>query len=599
MAILGNLGTIKMVLLGFQRLAAPGVTLEEAGVVTRVLWSFEGLIETFKGASLPYSLGDWYWLPSRIIPAPNEIEPITEFPFFTVLYADPHAHLFALPLALLAISFALSVVLAHGRWESWLSTVTGLVLGGLVIGVLFPVNTWDFPTYLVLGAICLGYALWRSMKDDTWREKIPILKQIPRTFQGILLVITGVGILFGLALLLFKPYTDWYALGYSDISLWQGTRTPLHAYLLHWGLFLFLIVSWLTWETIDWMANTPVSSLQKVKKYRDLILVIAIVLLLVIIGIGIKLPEFTGLPFGNGINIAWLVLPLAAWTGLLILRVNQPDAKRFVLFMVGTGLILTLMVEIIVLTGDAARMNTVFKFYLQVWTLFSISAAASLGWLVPKLPGWSSRWRTVWQVIFILLVAGTAMYPLMATRAKIEDRMAIEAPLTLDGMEFMKYATYLDEWGEMDLSQDYEAIRWLQENVEGSPTIVEANLRNLYRWGSRYSIYTGLPGIVGWEWHQQQQRSLFPGSWVTERIFEVDEIYQTSDPARALEILRKYNVQFIILGQQERGHYAGPGLDKFEEQDGILWDEVFRFKNTVIYQIRNSRSTTSISGDDS
>ncbi len=43
----------------------------------------------------------------------------------------------------------------------------------------------------------------------------------------------------------------------------------------------------------------------------------------------------------------------------------------------------------------------------------------------------------------------------MATTAKIKDRMAEDAPHTLDGMAFMPYATYNDEWGTMDLSEDY------------------------------------------------------------------------------------------------------------------------------------------------
>jgi uncharacterized membrane protein len=67
----------------------------------------------------------------------------------------------------------------------------------------------------------------------------------------------------------------------------------------------------------------------------------------------------------------------------------------------------------------------------------------------------------------------------------------------------MEYATSFEE-GRMFLDQDSQAIGWMQENVQGSPVIVEATLRNLYRWGSRVSIYTGLPYVVGWLWHEQQ-----------------------------------------------------------------------------------------------
>ena len=73
-------------------------------------------------------------------------------------------------------------------------------------------------------------------------------------------------------------------------------------------------------------------------------------------------------------------------------------------------------------------------------------------------------------------------------------------------MTFMKYSQHWD--GQMmDLSEDYNAIRWMQDNVQGSPVIVEANCTE-YRWCTRMTIYTGLPGVVGWNWHQRQQRGV-------------------------------------------------------------------------------------------
>ncbi len=125
-----------------------------------------------------------------------------------------------------------------------------------------------------------------------------------------------------------------------------------------------------------------------------------------------------------GAGIAWFVLPLAAWAGVLLLRPDLPDSKRFVLFLVGTGLVLTLMVEVVVVVGDIGRMNTVFKFYLQVWTLFAVSAAASLGWLLQAQPGWYPRARAAWLAILGALVFGAALFPLLGGMAKIRDRMA-------------------------------------------------------------------------------------------------------------------------------------------------------------------------------
>ena len=118
---------------------------------------------------------------------------------------------------------------------------------------------------------------------------------------------------------------------------------------------------------------------------------------------------------------------------VLLLRPTTPDAKRFVLFLVGTGLVLTLMVEVIVLRGDIGRMNTVFKFYLQVWEMFSLAAAAALAWTLIALPQWRLGWRRVWLIGLGLVILSAALYPITAAPAKMKDRMTDDAPRTIDG----------------------------------------------------------------------------------------------------------------------------------------------------------------------
>jgi uncharacterized membrane protein len=252
--------------------------------------------------------------------------------------------------------------------------------------------------------------------------------------------------------------------------------------------------------------------------------------------------------------------------------------------MIAAGLSLTLMVEIIVLVGDIGRMNTVFKFYFQVWTLLALSAAAGFGWTLASISKWTPAWRSLWQIIVIFLIASAVLYPLLGGTAKIKDRMVEDVPLTLDGMAFMEYADYDDLETRMDLSQDYRAIRWLQDNVVGSPVIIEGNMVE-YHWGTRNTIYTGLPNVIGWNWHQRQQRALASEELIQGRITEVNEFYLTTDPEGAKDILDKYGVKYIVVGQLERALYPGSGIQKFDLMEGIFWQEVYRTGDTVIYQV--------------
>jgi uncharacterized membrane protein len=198
-------------------------------------------------------------------------------------------------------------------------------------------------------------------------------------------------------------------------------------------------------------------------------------------------------------------------------------------------------------------------------------------------------------VIAGMLVTGAALFLLVGGVDKIRDRFWPSAPHTLDSMAYMNYATYADFGVDMDLSKDYRAIRWMQENIQGSPVIVEANCPE-YHWCSRFTIYTGLPGVVGWNWHQRQQRAL-ANDQVWNRVNEIGSFYGTTDLEAAKAFLQKYNVRYIVVGQLERAEYVpgapnGPvlagapdGLLKFELYNGVFWKEVYRDGQTVIYEV--------------
>ncbi len=563
-----------MLVRAFQRLGAPGGVVGEAGFFQRFLWGLDGFAKSLAGGTLPLGRGDWYWLPSRVIPAPGDVEPITEFPLFTFLYSDLHAHMIVFMLALFMIAWGLSIGLFLRNTDYEVRTaysvlrhvVPPLVLGALVLGAIYPTNTWDAYTYLPLSAIALGYALFNAFHFKENRFNIP--PHVLRFTVSLLGALT----LILLAFLFYQPYFHWWGSGYNDVDAWRGGHTPLSSYFTHWGVFLFILFAWMAWETREWMAATPLSSLTKLKRYQ----------LLIEIALAVFFVALLYLLYREAV-ISLIALPMALWAAILILRPGQSDAKRWALFMVGTSLVLTIAVEIIVVVGDVGRMNTVFKLYLQAWTMLSVSAAAALGWTLPAVPSWRMRWRGIWQAGLTLLLAGAAFFTISATLDKIRDRMNPEVPHTLDSMTFMATSRYWDSV-DMDLGQDYRAIRWMQDNVQGSPVIVEANCPE-YRWCTRYTIYTGLPGVVGWNWHQRQQRGFVEPLIIENRITEITNFYNTVNISEAVVFLKKYNVRYIIVGQVENIYYPGNGLLKFEAYDGRLWTEVYRGGQTVIYEV--------------
>ena len=566
--LLGNQGIPQMFWRGLQRIGAAGASLETASFFRRLGWAGRGLFDLMQGAALPFIPGDFYWLPSRAIPAPGSIEPITEFPLFTFLYSDLHAHMIALPLTALTLAWTFSVVRTRARWPNRLFAGLGMMLGGLAVGALRPTNTWDYPTYLLFAAIGLGFARWQSGR------RMDFLPTLSPRLARVAYALAGSAALWLIAKLAYWPFDRWFGSAYNEISRWNGPYTPISAYLTHWGLFLLVIVAWLAWETREWLDSIPLSSLEKLRPWRTLIEIVAAAAAAIWLGMWVM-----------GVRIVWLAWPLALWAGILLIRAEQPAAKRMVLFMVGTASLLTLMVEVVVLVGDIGRMNTVFKFYLQAWMLFALSAGAAFAWTLAEYHRWLPRWRTLWESGLMLLLAGALSFSFLATLDKVRDRWVPSAPHSLDSMAYMPYAEYADYDVLMQLDEDYRAIRWMQENVTGSPVIVEANTVE-YHWGTRFTIYTGLPGVVGWNWHQRQQRALADPAQVERRVAEVRQFYDTPDAWAAYAFLQKYDVRYIVVGQLERAAYSATGIAKFERMDGWLWREVYRDGQTVIYEVR-------------
>ena len=168
----------------------------------------------------------------------------------------------------------------------------------------------------------------------------------------------------------------------------------------------------------------------------------------------------------------------------------------------------------------------------------------------------------------------SAVFPIMGVYARRRHDFYARKQLvpTLNGLAFLA-ATHPDE---------YAAIRWLNEQVSGTPVIVEAVGDDyLYRY-ARISANTGLPTILGWPSHADQREHW--GETYMRRV-DVNTIYESLDLQRVLELVRKYRVTYIYIGHTERQDFSEESLNKFA-QHPEYFDEVFRVGNTRIYQVR-------------
>ena len=163
-----------------------------------------------------------------------------------------------------------------------------------------------------------------------------------------------------------------------------------------------------------------------------------------------------------------------------------------------------------------------------------------------------------------LLFTFVFIYPYFATNSYYGNLKIYHG---LYGLSFLKRTS----------PDDYQAIIWLKENIKGQPVVLEAS-GDSYTLFNRVSALTGLPTIQGWLVHEWLWRGSFdePG----KRAGEVQTIYETKNKNQALEIIKKYHVEYIFVGEKEREKYKIS-----EEKFAQIGEIVFQSGKTRIYKI--------------
>lgn len=513
---------------------------------------------------------DW-WGPSRMM------EPqfsITEFPFWTFLFADLHAHLIALPFTILTILLGLNVCTHLLKQEKIYTRqfIASFLCFALILGSLSVINTWDYPIYLVISLFFIFIGLFTSLS---------LLQQTITKLILISITLTSI------SYLLYLPYHLDSTIYTSGFHL-SNEQTNISDFLSIYGFFLFIFLSYFLLKTLNFYVSLSIP--------KNLIIPISIILISTIIVI----LSFT-LYFGYFTVGIILIL-------LIMLKLMIPDLYMnslgnryylFPLFFILLSLGICIFVDIFTIDNDINRMNTVFKFYNQAWILFSIGSAFLLTILLESIKSkliLNNRIiRYFWIFLFGCFVINASLFAVFGTTSRVNNRFTTEFK-SLNGMEFMKYATYTDtkaplwesEMDGLDLNNDLEGIMWIRANIPGSPVIAEATTEpHRYMWGNRISIYTGNPTVIGWGWHQTQQRTSRESiEEINTRIQDVKVFFSTENKKLAQDIAEKYNIEYIYVGELEKIYYPKEGLDKFDFMIQQGFKKIYYKNGFSVYKIK-------------
>ncbi len=552
----------------------------------------------------------WWWRGTRVIDTLAESGAsldytITEFPMFSFLLGDLHAHVTALPFLTLALSLALSILIASDppdiNWltqRPWEFGTLALTLGGLAF-----INAWDFPVYLFIvgGAAALRWISWKSRPppvtlhgpppaDETIRPAgIAALAQPmgQAALATIALAVAGV--------ILYLPFYLSFDSQTSGILPYTGPSSRPFLFFAVIGAPAILAAGFVGRAALD--AGWPSGDRRGV----GIVFVgIAVAVFAVwLIGVAVRVsvsPDDVSLADGLVVGRLMLALPLllvgaasAYCAVVLSWGTGRTQWLVFALALAAVGFFLLGGAELFHISDQFGnRMNTVFKFYYQAWLLLGIAGAVGMYYMlaIPIRQQWITEWpmlvstlRLTWVAVVAVLLLASTYYPAGAILERTGWTSDGEgwSDNTLSGLEFLRRS----EPGE------YEAIMWLAESA-GPGRILEA-VGNDYSGYGGFSAATGRATPLSWEGHERQWRGDDINPELARRRADVETVYTSDNAVEARGLLQHYGVRWLVVGSRETsayGHDVGERMVKWVEA-GWLTPE-FESDGVAIYEVSGS-----------
>lgn len=487
----------------------------------------------------PLDFPNQYWYPNATRFIYNTIH---EFPMYSWTVSDLHGHVLDIPYVLLTIGVIYAFFLFVSKTESISATlfrrkkIKFLLFIGLLLSVMYMTNAWDGIIYFLLAIAVVFVSEWIIRHDKMQRDKSLVPKFFERikhhhlstttsvllaSFLSIFIVAIGF-VIFSLPFsMAFKPFV-------SGIGVLCAPEFLTN--LEKFGPFLF---------EKDHCQHSPIWQLIILHGFFYFFVFLYVFLL---------------------------------WK---IKKLTKTDIFVCILLILST--ILILIPEFIYakdIYPGHYRANTMFKLVFQSFIMFSIC----IGYILFRFLFFihvSKKKITLFSMLTVILslflLTLIFIYPFQAIHSYYSE---LKTYYGLDGTAYLSRL----------YPNDYKAILWLEENVQGQPIILEAQ-GDSYGGASSYTDYarvsanTGLPTVLGWTVHEW----LWRGSYdiPAPRVEEIRLMYESENLEEKIRLFQNYDIAYIFVGQLEREKY--PYLNEIDFEK--VADRIYSSGQTNIYKL--------------
>jgi uncharacterized membrane protein len=464
---------------------------------------------------------------------------INEMPSYSFILGDMHPHVMAIPFFLMNL-YLLILMFTTRKVNTVLYAVFGLGLA-----TSFMINTWDFIILAFLFAVLFIYRMF-------FREKH------------------------------IKP-KDFLHLNFYKSLYFKHQKFIMFSFYFALSPIIFFLPFLLHFKS-------PVEGVGFAPEF---------VRLNKLAGQDYQYPS--SLWFHFGLWGGYLILSLLSIL-VLVLKKKKFNEYFIPLFMVAASIFFIAFMELFyfkdlfhIANPPYFRANTAFKLGYLSWILWSIATAVLVQYVWKALRSIKSASLGVTAdfivIVLIQLYAITVfIYPYYSIKqayAPARPWNLKEKTWTLDGSNYMKTRE----------ADDYATVQWINKNFTERKIITEA-VGGSYTYYARISVNTGMINPINWPSHEWTWRFHYPDnikSWkealgqsidtgynaihVVEE--DVKKIYESENPDETKDLINKYKIDYIFIGNLERTTYTALQEEKFN----TLGEVVFSSGESKLYKV--------------